>query len=138
MRILALDIGRKHIGLAIGDTGSKLAVTKEVWSHYTNEQLKQKIQETITKDQIEKIIVGKPLDEKGNPTQETFFIEAKVKDIEKYTGQKVVFVDERFTTAAYHAEWKSGAQKTKQNRDDAQAARILLQNYLDTYDQQTP
>lgn len=135
MRILALDIGKKHIGLAIGDTESKIAVAKDVWSHYTQERFKQKIRETVAQDNIKKIIVGKPLDEKGKPTQETLFIEQKVKDIEKYTGQKIVFVDERFTTAAYHAEWKSGAQKTKQVRDDAQAARILLQNYLDTYDQ---
>lgn len=133
MRVLALDIGKKHIGLAIGDTTTKIAVAKDVWSYLTGEKLKEKIQDLVRTDGIEKIIVGKPLDDKGNPTNETKFIEKKAREIEKYAGREIVFIDERFTTAAYHAERKFGGQKTDRKRDDAHAARILLQNYFDAY-----
>ena len=127
MKILGIDYGRKKIGVAIGDTTTKLAEPLQVWSI---SNIKYQISKTIRDNFVEKIIIGLPngkLDEK---------IKRFGGDLEKQIGVKVEFFDETLTTQdAQQLLIISGRKrKLRKEKEDAVAAAIMLQYYLEGRD----
>ena len=134
MRLLGIDYGDKYTGLAISDAKPSLAVAKDIVYGKTRQDLSKYIQEIITQEGIDVVVVGMPLGLDGQPTQQTKKTAKFVEWLRTVLSVPVEVMDERMTTGAFRAEHKGSARP---QRDDAQAARILLQNYIDRhYDNQ--
>lgn len=134
MRLLGLDYGDVYIGVAISDDKPRLAVAKDILQGQTRQQIQQYLQTVIAEEGITTIVVGMPLGLAGKPTQQTKKTEKFVQWLRGAVSVAVEIMDERLTTGAFAAE--HGGNRRPQ-RDDAQAARILLQNYIDRhYDNQ--
>lgn len=120
-RILGLDYGEKHTGVAISDPGLKIAFPRAMWHGMTLNQVLEAIRELIVRDQVGCIVVGWPLNLKGEPTQQTQKTQRFIEFLRNSLEVEVQKIDERWSTI----------QAKKSGGDDSVAAQILLQTYLD-------
>ena len=133
MRCLGLDIGDRRIGVALSDPEGILASPFSIIERIDDEQALAAIIDIIDKQQVGRVIVGLPLSLDGTLSGQA----EKVREFaQKLVGQIKVpleYRDERLTTVmAQRLKRASGGKKTRQKtRYDAQAAALILQNYLD-------
>ncbi|OGM26034.1 hypothetical protein A2627_05410 [Candidatus Woesebacteria bacterium RIFCSPHIGHO2_01_FULL_39_28] len=125
MRILGIDYGRKKIGLAVAT--SILAEAYEVIRYETIGEAMKKIEKVAKEENVEKIVVGIS---EGQIGMETKFF---ANELKKIVGNKVVFQDETLSTVdaqslAIDADVK---RKKRKNFEDAFAATVMLQSYID-------
>ena len=121
MKILAIDYGKKWIGLAISDDNNRLAFPYKTLEN--NEKLFSELNGVIKKEEIYKIVIGLPLNKQMKPTPQTTETENWAEKLARQIIVPLEFYNEIFTTK--EAE-KSGAKN-----QHAVAAAILLQSYLD-------
>lgn len=114
MRILGIDYGRSKIGLAVAENG-----LAEPWKVVNPIELKK----ILEKEKFDKIVVGISEGEMG--TESGKF--AKTLGAETF--------DETLSTQdAQKLSREAGVSKKKRRgMEDAYAASIMLQNYLDSY-----
>jgi RNAse H-fold protein YqgF len=136
-RYLAVDYGRKRIGLAISDTIGMIA--SPAGFIVRREGKRAPIAEIIrraTALEAAGYLMGLPLDGEGEETEWTAEIRSVGAEIAKRTGLPVRFLDERFTTAAALRTMKEIGESTRGRKGDvdALAATILLQHALNVPD----
>jgi len=123
MRILGIDFGIAKIGLAIADNGlpQPIGVIKN------HQKTLTKIAQLAEQKKIERIIIGVSDGKIGQRAREYG------KQLEKITGIKVFFQNETLTTKEAIAKMIEAGKKKKyrQEKEDAFAAAIILQAYLD-------
>ncbi|NTU98915.1 Holliday junction resolvase RuvX [Candidatus Falkowbacteria bacterium] len=121
-RYLGIDFGTKRIGLALGDSVTKLAMPFKVVADLSEVVL-------IVKDEgIDKIIVGLPHGLKGNRGQMVEKVEVFIEQLRDLVLSPIETVDERLSSKAGDA--LIGGRKDKAPRD-AIAAMLILQSYFD-------
>lgn len=126
MKILAIDYGLSKVGLAIGDTITKMAFPRGTIKGATD--LSARILQLIKEEEIGLVLVGEPLNLKGVATKQTELAQEFVKKMQASTAVPVEFQDERLTTKRALGAKQSGSRLT----DDELAAMYLLQDYLDS------
>ena len=95
-----------------------------------SEKIIQEITELVLRHDIDVIVVGYPRNQSGEPTKQTEFVEDFVKrfaDIELDT--EIVFQDESLTSV--QAEQRLGNKVNDKGEIDAEAASIILQDFLE-------
>lgn len=136
-RFLAVDYGRKRIGLAISDP---LGMIASPAGFITRREGKRppiaKILARATELEAQGFLLGLPLDGEGNETEWTAEVRALGAEIAKRTGMVVRFYDERFTTAAALRTVREMGESTRGRKGDVDslAAAILLQHALNVPD----
>lgn len=127
--LVALDVGEKRIGVAVADTSIRIAVpftTLDV----DGTELKE-IALIVVKEAAETIVVGYPRNQSGEPTAQTKYAETfaqQLKDI-----AKVEFQDESLTSVLAEQRLASHGKPYTKADIDAQAATIILQDYLEIH-----
>ena len=131
-KCLGIDFGLKRTGLSISDDFNKIAFPLKT---VKSDSIINEIQDINKNDTIEKIIIGKPYDLKGNLS----LIETNILSLiellnTKFPNILVDRIDERFTSKiAKQTILKSGMGKRKRrNKDniDKVSATLILQSYL--------
>jgi putative Holliday junction resolvase len=136
-RFLAVDYGRKRIGLAISDPLGMIASPAGFIERREGKRAPiTKIVARATELGARGYVIGLPLDGEGNETGWTAEIRALGAEIAKRTAMPVRFYDERFTTAAALRTVKDLGQSTRGRKGDVDslAATILLQQALNAKD----
>jgi putative Holliday junction resolvase len=131
-RILGIDYGRKRTGIAVTDPLKIVAGNLETVPTHT---LMQYIKDYVAREQVECIVVGKPTQLNGEPSESMKYIEPFVSRLHKeFPDMPVVMYDERFTSTIAHRAMIDGGMKKSDRRDkarvDAIAATIILNDYL--------
>ncbi len=121
-KILGIDYGEKRIGLAISDESQTFARELSIVSP---REFFEQLDQIIEDGQIERIVLGWPLNMHGEETKKTQEVKSFKLEIEKITGLPVAIIDERLSSVM--AQKLPGGKKDI----DSLAAQILLQNYLD-------
>lgn len=137
-RILAIDYGLARIGLAISNKPPLIASQlKTIHSKNLTDSLHQ-ICEIVAEYEVEAIILGNPLHEDGQKSQMSGIIEHVKKQLEETLLSRrldvhIIMWDETMTSyQAYENLLQKGfTHKKAQEQLDAEAARIMLQEYLD-------
>jgi putative holliday junction resolvase len=136
-RFLAVDYGRKRIGLAIADPLGMIAspagfITRRERKRPPITKILARAQELEARG----FVVGLPLDGAGDETEWTAEVRALGAEIAKRTGMPVRFLDERFTTAVALRTMKELGESTRGRKGDVDslAATVLLQNALNVPD----
>jgi putative Holliday junction resolvase len=127
MRIMALDIGEKNIGIAISDRMNILAIPHSIEKN--DEDFSKKIRGLVKEKNIKKIIIGIPYNLKGkigHQANKTFDFVEKLKEEIKVD---IAFLDERFSTKISKENLQNN-KKTGDMRLDKYAAAVILENYL--------
>ena len=142
MAILGIDYGAKKIGLAKSDEENRLALPLDILFDKTKEEILEKLKQIFSEHNIEKIVVGVPVSMQ-NGGNKTFW---RQKDLQNEQMKEVLgFInwlkdnidlpveieDERLST-----KMANGLRKdlVKKGQDDAVAAMLILQTYLDKQD----
>jgi len=131
-RILAVDYGRKRIGLALSD---ELGVTAQplltlVRTNYRNDL--RRLREICREHSVGRIIVGHPLHMTGAAGEMAAEAERFSIRLRKNLGLPVELVDERLTTwAAEQIAAETKPSRNKKQPLDAVAAAVLLRDYLE-------
>ncbi|MGE5220986.1 MAG: Holliday junction resolvase RuvX [Omnitrophica WOR_2 bacterium] len=134
MRILAIDPGEKHIGIAISDPTGTIANPVMVLKHSSRLLDAAAIAQFASEHEVSTIVVGQSLDEEGLPTPEGRRSGRLADAIQSQTTLPVVLWDESGSTQeARLTRIAMGVsrRKRKGHQDDLAAA-IILQSYLDT------
>jgi putative holliday junction resolvase len=136
-RFLAIDYGRKRVGLAISDPLGMIASPAGFIERREGKRAPiTKILARAAELDAVGFVVGLPLDGEGNETDWTAEVRALGAEIAKRTGMPVRFYDERFTTAAALRTVKDLGESTRGRKGDVDslAAAILLQHALNVPD----
>lgn len=131
-RILGIDYGRKRTGLAVTDP---LGIVAGNLATVPTHTLMQFIQEYIGREQVDRIVIGNPMQLNGQPSESMKYITPFVNRLKKILpDMPVVMYDERFTSTIAHKAMIDGGMKKSDRRDksrvDAIAATIILNDYL--------
>ena len=136
-RFLAVDYGRRRIGLAISDP---LGMIASPAGFITRREGKRapitKIIARAAELEARGFLLGLPLDGEGDETEWTAEVRALGAEISKRTGMPVRFYDERFTTAAALRTVRELGESTRGRKGDVDSlsAAILLQQALNVPD----
>ena len=131
-RILAIDYGIRRTGLAVSDP---LRLIAGGLTTVETKQLERFLADYFQKEQVEVIVLGKPSQMDGTPSETWRFIEPLSRRLKAaYPDKEVVFYDERFTSVLAHRAMIDGGMKKMARRDkavvDKIAATIILEDYL--------
>jgi putative Holliday junction resolvase len=131
-RLLAIDYGTKRIGLAKSDLFQMFA---QPVGTFDREGLFRTITEIVTRDGVEKIIVGYPLNEQGEQTRMTSVVDKFIKTLQEVFPQLTIETVNEYgsSKSAEQVLIASGVRKTERGRKgrlDSTAASLLLQDYL--------
>ncbi|MCL1945024.1 MAG: Holliday junction resolvase RuvX [Firmicutes bacterium] len=135
MRTLGIDYGKRRIGLAIGDTESKLALPLETFLSQGVRKNVDYIAHIIELKDIDTIVLGMPLNmdgTQGRRAKDTLFFGEVLK---KALKKEVAYIDERLTSIEANDKLKEARVPVTQRKSiiDQVAAQIILQMYLDKY-----
>lgn len=124
---LGIDYGKSDVGLALADTETKIAFSYGKIKNDKN--MLHRIVEIVEKENIGKIIIGIP----SYVNRESVEYEGEKigKIIEKIMKIKVFYQNEMFTTKMAQANLIERGIKGIKKHDDEEAARIILQEWLD-------
>ncbi|MBR1842332.1 MAG: Holliday junction resolvase RuvX [Oscillospiraceae bacterium] len=132
MRILAVDYGDQHTGLAFSDPMGIIAGEAFTVDEWNPERLADRIAEEVRARKVERIVLGYPLNMDGSagPRAEKS-LEFKALLSEK-TGIEPVMWDERRTTVDAHRIISDNGRHGKKRKQivDAVAATLILEGYL--------
>ncbi len=133
MRILALDVGEKNIGLAISDELGLIAQGLPTLRHQTKDEDISAIANILKVHHITEVVVGIPINLDGSLGKKAQEVAVFLEDLKKKITLPIKVWDERFTSVqAEKVLLEAGLSRKKRKRKiDQLAARLILQNYLD-------
>ncbi len=127
--ILGIDFGKAKVGLAMAEMETKIAFA---YGELENDsQFFDKLGEIIKKEGIGRIILGELGFEGGN--KKSFEIREIGEKINKMLEVEVEYQEEMFTTKMAEANLKEKGEKNIKKSDNAEAARIILQSWLESH-----
>ena len=133
-RILALDLGKKRVGIAVSDP---LGVTAQGMPTYERRNRRadlDHITSLIREHDVEITVVGLPLHMSGDDGRQAEHARHFADALARHSGVQVALWDERLTTVeASRVLRESGVSLEKRKRAvDRLSAVLILQNYLDS------
>lgn len=132
LRVLAIDYGRKRIGLALSDAMGITAHPLAVLSRTNRRDDLRRLRELCREHSVGRIIVGHPVElsgEAGEMADEASRFAAR---LQKELGLPTELLDERLTSwEAEHSLPEAKSARRKGAPVDDLAAAILLREYLE-------
>lgn len=132
-RILAIDYGKKRTGIAVTDP---LCIIANGLATVSTSELFEFLSQYITKESVGQIVIGKPIQPNGQPSENLARVEQFVNRWRKIHPELPIdYYDERFTSVIAHQAMITGGVKKKTRRGDKGlvdeiSATIILQDYM--------
>ena len=133
MRFLAVDPGKKRVGLAISDPGETFAHPLRVLQRRSGEQVVGEIAEVCRQEEIGSVVMGLPLNMDGSHGPAAQEAEKLAEQIRGATGLPVEMWDERLSSVtAERSMLEADMSRARRKRKiDKVAAQVILQGFLD-------
>jgi putative holliday junction resolvase len=133
MRHLGLDVGDKHIGVALSDETATLATGLDTLHRVGPRKDVKAIIDLVRRHEVGEVVVGLPRRLDGTVGVQAEKVLAYMEDLRGALKIPVVPWDERFTTViANDTMIEAGmSRKARKGMVDKVAAILILQNYLD-------
>lgn len=133
MRIMAIDYGDSHTGVALSDPTGFLVGTTVTINSWRQEVVVDRLAELIEEHRPEEVVLGFPKNMDGTDGRKADLYRKLAARLEEAAGMKVILWDERRTTIdAHHILFNQGKNGRKRKKMvDAVAASLILENYLD-------
>ena len=135
MRILSIDFGRKRTGLAVTDP---LQIIAGGLATVATSSLFDYLKDYISKEEVEKIVIGEPRKPNGEPSENYERVRQFVNRWKKAVpAVPIEYYDERFTSVLAHRAMIDGGLKKQARRNkslvDEISATIILQDYMQSH-----
>lgn len=132
MRILSIDYGKKRTGIAVTDPLQIVAGGLVTVATHT---LFDFLKDYVSREQVERIVIGKPMQPNGQPSENFQRVEQFVNRWRKAMPEiPMEYYDERFTSVLAHQAMIDGGLRKKARQDkalvDEISATIILQDYM--------
>ncbi len=140
MRVLAVDVGERRIGLAISDVSRTLArplltLTVRNAGDGVNQVAAEIARLKEEDDGLSTVVVGLPVRLDGTPNAQTPRVAAFVDALKARTPVPILTADERLTSREAESLLAERVRDWRQRkaRLDAVAAAVILQDYLEAH-----
>ena len=139
MRIIALDVGTKRIGLAFADTAVRIAIPRGMVPVDGNEMAE--IAEQFRLEKADLIVSGLPRNNSGEATRQTEAVQAFIAALKDYFATneqfmpEVFFQDESYTSVEAEERLHGASRQDRADgKVDSEAATLILQDFLERSD----
>ena len=142
--ILAIDYGKKRLGLALSDEFGVTSHPYATWTRINRRRDLARLRELVRQQSVLRIVVGLPLRLDGAPSEMSQEARGFAARVEKALGIRVEMIDERLTSweardtheaLNFHERARPNSsgreEKKKKTAFDDVAAAIILRDYLD-------
>lgn len=132
-RILSIDYGKKRTGLAVTDP---LKIIANGLATVQTSELFDYLKSYISRESVEEIVIGRPTQPNGLPSENLGRVEQFVNRWKKaFPDVPIAYYDERFTSVIAHQAMITGGVGKKRRREDKGlvdeiSATIILQDYM--------
>jgi len=131
-RILSIDYGTRRTGIAVSDPLQLIAGGLDT---VDTRFLEQFLERYVASNEVSTIVIGKPLQCDGAPSDTMRFVEPLAGRLRRaFPEVEIVLYDERFTSVLAHRAMIDGGLKRMARRDralvDKISATILLEDYM--------
>lgn len=132
MRIMAIDYGDAHTGIAISDPTGFMTGYATVINAYRPEAVAQQIAALVREYGVEELVLGHPINMDGTRGPRSEKAQAMKALLEQTVSLPVVLWDERRTTIDAHQILMNNGKNAKKRKKtvDAVAASLILEGYL--------
>ena len=132
MRIMAIDYGDAHTGIAISDATGFLTGYSTVINAYRAEVVAQEVARLAREHGVEELVLGHPINMDGTRGPRSEMAQAMAELLREATELPVVLWDERRTTIDAHQILMNNGKNAKKRKKtvDAVAASLILEGYL--------
>ncbi len=138
MRVLALDVGEKRIGVAVSDPTGMLATPHGVIYRRSKAQDFAAVARLVTELGAERVVVGLPLSLSGDVGPQARRVMRYAQALARALPVPVELYDERYSTVTADELLAEGGRKRRRTPIDAAAAAVILQEYLANIKSQMP
>jgi putative Holliday junction resolvase len=127
--LLALDVGERRIGVALGDSIGRLAAP--LTTLQVDELELVRLQRLLFDHDVSELVVGLPRNMSGEETQQTNIIKRFVTRRLLGFGMPIRFQDESLTSVKAEQELESRKKPYSKSDVDALAATFILQDFME-------
>jgi putative Holliday junction resolvase len=135
MRILAVDHGEKHIGLALSDQTATIATPLTIIAHTSRAVDAAQVAGLAIEHEVGLVLIGQSFDEEGRPNAAGRSAARLAEALRLQTNIPVEMWDESFSTQDARASRIAlGLSRRKRGgHHDSLAAVVILQSYLEAH-----
>ena len=126
--LLGLDVGTTRTGVALADTGVRIAVPYDTID--MEDGPVEAVGEIIVREKVATIVVGYPRNQAGLSTTQTTHVEEFARKLEAF-DVPIEFQDESLTSVMAEDRLKVHGRPYSKEDIDAGAAAIILQDYIE-------
>ena len=132
MRIMAIDYGDAHTGIAISDPTGFLTGFSTTINAYRPEAVAEQVAALCREHGVEELVLGHPINMDGTRGPRSEKAQAMAELLRTATGLPVTLWDERRTTIDAHQILMNNGKNAKKRKKtvDAVAASLILEGYL--------
>lgn len=133
MRYLGLDVGNKRVGVAVGNSETRIASPLATLTRKTSAHDAAQLREWIREYDVEMVVVGLPRNTDDSAGEQEALTRAYVEHLRTQIALPFCFQDERYSTATARRAQQTRGVNEKRGRAtlDASAAAVILQDFLD-------
>jgi putative Holliday junction resolvase len=128
-RVLAIDYGRRHVGIAMTDPERIIASPLRTLSVTSTGDAFEQIERLVEEHHVSELVVGLPRSLSGDEGPMAREVRAWALQLAETTGLPVHMVDERFTSR--EIAQLSASRRARRRRNDHLAAALILQQFLE-------
>jgi putative Holliday junction resolvase len=131
--LLALDVSKRHVGLAGTDPERRLVTPLSTLDRGDRRRLRDRLQQLVAEREVAGLVVGWPLNMDGSRGPMAEAAEAFAREVGRLTGLPVLLQDERLTTFAVEDAIEEGRLPRPKKRGeplDHYAAAVILEDAL--------
>ena len=129
--VIGLDVGQRRIGVALGDSIGRLAMPLTTVVVDGSEMLA--LRSLVHEHEVTQLVVGLPRNQSGEETQQSRLVREFVATHLIALGLPIVFQDESVTSVLAEAELRRRKKAFTKADIDAEAAFLILQDFLETH-----
>ena len=131
--MLALDVGKKRIGLAISDELGITAQGLETWHRKRIREDLAMLKELIGRLGIRQLVVGKPIHMSGSDSRQSEYTREFAERVGQELGIAITYWDERLTSVEAERLMRDAGATLEQRKKsvDRMSATLILQSYLE-------
>lgn len=130
-RVLAIDYGRKRIGLAVSDSKKTVALPLKTIDTDKSDPIRE-ISNVVREYKIEEVVIGLPLLPNGREGRRAKEVKSFKDRLSESISLPIFFFDERLTTMEATGLLRQYKEPRKnKEKIDAIAAQLILESYLE-------
>lgn len=130
-RVLAVDLGKVRVGLAISDPSATVAQPLDV---IERDRAEAEIERIVSEESVSRVVVGIPYRMDGTSGPAALEAEGFIEGLKAALAVPVEGYDERLSTVEASRSMRAGGASSKKQRGvvDKVAATVILQAFLDS------